>query len=216
MKPRPDDWSLGLDSFLDIVTNVIGFLVLVALLAAVGSQHMSVSLDPPILRQPPAGTSRVLFECRDSRVVRVDEANINQSIKEQIQQRRPQSGAKITAADVSAILHEADAGDQYYRVRAEVGNDGELVRIFEPRSSRQGETLEGLDRPSSQFSSLVRGLDPKKKYAFFIVRPDSFEVFRRARKIARDHGLAVGWDPLESNVPMRFSKSGKSGIGTQN
>ena len=87
MKPQSDDWSVGLDSFLDIVTNAIGFLVLVALLVAISSQNMSVLLSTPLLRPPPAGTTRVLFECRGNRILRIDEDAIDRNIIEALRRR---------------------------------------------------------------------------------------------------------------------------------
>jgi len=210
-----------LDSFLDIVTNVIGFLVLVALMAAIGSQNMSVLLGTPIVRAPPAGATRVLFECRHNRILRIDEDKINQSIHECLRQRGPAGDSKLGISEIPALLQQADAGDVSYRVRAEVRRDGtsanepKLDLIYEPRAAQQGESIEASRQAASAYVKCVRSLDAKKHFAYFIVRQDSFEVFREARKIARDHGLAIGWAPQPLAEELRFTEDGNFGKDVQ-
>lgn len=222
MKPRSDDWSLGLDSFLDIVTNVIGFLVLVALIAAISSQNMAILLSTPIVRAPPAGSERVLFECRHNRILQIDEDKIHQNIRDALRQSKPTGGSKRDISELPALLQQADVGDAFYRARAEVLREGtssmaaKLVLIFEPRSAEQGEPIEALRQPTSSFAAFIRSVDAKKHFAYFIVRQDSFEVFREARQIARDHGLAVGWAPQPLDEELRFTEGGAFGGDVQN
>jgi hypothetical protein len=219
VKPRVDEWSLGLDSFLDIVTNVIGFLVLVALLAAIGSQNMSVLLGTPIIRAAPAGAARVLFECRHNRVQQIDDETINRTILQALRPLRTESGAQLDISQLPAVLQQTDVGDAFYRARAKVEQQAgaaELVLIYEPRSARQGEPLDDLRLPTSRYGAIIRSLDPQKHFVYFIVRQDSFEVFREARALARDQGLAVGWNPILLDEELRFGEGGVLGKEVQN
>ncbi len=222
MKLRSDDWSLDLDSFLDIVTNAIGFLMLVALLAAISSQNMSVLLATPVLRPPPPGTTRVLFECRGNRILRIDQDTIHRNIREAVRRHPRAPGAKPGITEIPAVFQQADIGDAFYRVRAEMEREGtaakeaELVLIYERRSAEHGEVIESLRQPSSTYRALIRSLDANKHFAYFIVRQDSFEVFREARTIAREHGLAIGWAPQPLAEELRFSETGAFGRDVQN
>ena len=49
MRDRSEDVELSLDSFLDIVTNVIGVMVLIAVIAVVSAQNITISLGTPVL-----------------------------------------------------------------------------------------------------------------------------------------------------------------------
>jgi hypothetical protein len=214
VKRQEDDWAVGLDSLLDVVTNAIGFLVLVALLTALDSQNMSILLGTPLVREPPSGTQRVLFECRHSRIVQIDEAAIHQNIRQHLGRYMPRPGTPPDLAQIQAILQRADAGNRFYRVHADI-RDQELAFVYEPRADDQGETLEAIRQPSSQYATAIRTADPKKHFAYFIVRQDSFELYREARQIARDHGLAVGWAPHADGEELRFSEKGAFGDDVQ-
>ncbi len=49
---------------------------------------------------------------------------------------------------------------------------------------------------------------------YFVVHDDSFEVFRKARDIARSRGVSVGWHPVEGQGPVRSAPSGAWGSGS--
>ena len=136
----------------------------------------------------------MLFECRGNRIVRIDEEQIQKSIQQCVTEYEKRTGSKPDLHDLPARFEQNDVGDEYYRIAAEVLLD-DLVLIHEPRSEEQGETLSKIRGGSSNYADYVRSLDAKKYFAYFIVKEDSFEAFRTARKIARDHGLATGWHP---------------------
>ena len=100
--------------------------------------------------------------------------------------------------------------------RSHAGEKLKLVLIYEPRSAEQGEAIASLQQPSSPYAALIRSLDAKKHFAYFIVRQDSFDVFREARKIAHDHGLAIGWAPQPLDEGLRFTEGGAFGGEVQN
>ena len=51
------------------------------------------------------------------------------------------------------------------------------------------------------------GYEFGRSYLFFIVRADSYEVFRAARRVARSRGFEAGWDP-HGDKPLVFSPFG--------
>lgn len=73
--------------------------------------------------------------------------------------------------------------------------DGGVSLLFEPISDATGETSTQLTAANSQFRQVLSQFNPNKDYLVFIVRPDSFETFRAARKQAWDAGYEVGWEP---------------------
>jgi len=224
MKHREDEASLSLNSFLDIMTNVVGVMILVAVLAVVSSQHIALSLGTPILHEPPDGAERMLFECRRNRVVFLDENKIHEAIAACIEDYEEQQGKESEVEEFPAMFEAKDVGDEFYRIGVEVSQgfrfeDGDIyiieypVWIYEPRKEEQGERMMELRRDDSDFVKIIRELDGKDHWVFFIVYEDSFEVFRMAREIARRQGLEIGWHPKKNGEELRFS--GRGGIGDE-
>jgi len=222
MKHREDETSLSLNSFLDIMTNVVGVMVLVAVLAVVSSQHIALSLGTPILRDAPEDAERMLFECRRNRVVFLDENKIDEAILAYVEDYAEQYGEKPDVEELPEMFEAKDVGDEFYRVKVELSEgirieDGNVYIgsfpdwIYEPRKEKQGERMMELRRDDSNFAKVVRELNSEDHWVFFIVYQDSFEVFRMAREIARRQGLAIGWHPMKNGKEIRFSGSG--GIG---
>lgn len=73
-----------------------------------------------------------------------------------------------------------------------------------------GETSRQILEPGSVFERTAQAIDPESGYAAFLVRPDSFEVFRTARGVLSAMGIEVGWEPKEAGVPIIFGPSGRS------
>jgi hypothetical protein len=61
---------------------------------------------------------------------------------------------------------------------------------------------------------MLTSLDKDKQYIAFLVRDDSFNVFRKARQVADSLGLDTGWELLGVGEPIKFGEGGTA-IGTQ-
>lgn len=211
---RPQPPSLSMDSFLDIVTNVVGVMILVALVTVVNSAGITISLGTPLLHDPPEHAARLLFECRAGRVVRIDDDTIQERVGKLIRDHREKSGGSFDLRDVPKLLEEQDVGDEFYRVKGEIIDAGVfyyLTCTYEPRAEVQGEDARQMSQADSDYAQLLATLEPGEHYLFFLVRPDGFEAFRAARRLARARGLETGWHPRPPEIPIRFGPGG--GIG---
>lgn len=220
MRQRDDDISLSLDSFLDIITNVIGVMILLTVLAVITSQGISVSLGTPILYEPAPELQRRLFECRGNQIFILDERQLNLAAQMAAEDYQRDRGAAPSANDLAAWCEAKQVGNALYRVKIEAiaavaAENGPLTWedtsdiVFEPRAEATGESLREESEQPSQFEQHVWSLDRQKHFAYFIVREDSFEVFRAAREIVRAQGLENGWEPRALAQPLAFSKDGK-------
>ena len=88
-----------------------------------------------------------------------------------------------------------------YNVRAV--DDG-VSLFFEPKSDEIGEDTSQLVASGSQFQQVLANNNAEKDYLVFIVRPDSFEAFREARKQAWAKGYDVGWEPHPQQAPIKI------------
>lgn len=83
-----------------------------------------------------------------------------------------------------------------------------LAVIFTPREGR-GETIAELRLETARFRQVLSQHDNRERFIYFLVRPDSLEVFDAARAIAIDEKqFTTGWGPLDIKDPVRFSISG--------
>ena len=201
MRHRTEQMNEGLDSFLDIVTNVIGLMILIAAAIALHAQNMQVSLGSPVLTPQPE-MSTVFFDCTNSRVLPREIAEHGEIVRAAIGRQFP---GQYYYEDAVDWLNRQDLSTEYYDVSFEVWNTGYeegINAVLYPKSKFHGDSIKELDQNCS-FVRRIQEIDPEKAYVQFDVRADSFEVFRKARRIAREHGLKVAWRPLRNEFVSR-------------
>jgi hypothetical protein len=198
-----DEVLFSLDSFLDIVTNVVGVLVLVAIVTVLSAGNISVPSGATAMTAPKPSAERLLFECAGDQVFFVDEEGNGRRVLEEVGERKMSRDALVS------LLDDTDVGDATHRVRAELPGRG-VAWVYTLREGAQGERAADLDRVASAFRKRLAGLD-RGGFAYFVVHDDSFEVFKKARDIARERGVSVGWHPVEGQAPVRLSAVGSLG-----
>ena len=191
--------SGSLDSLVDIVANSLGILVLVATLSVLGSHGMKIDLGTPIIREAPEGLERIDFECRENRVIPIDFSCVEPDRKAihdstaSIEERRGMI-RRFNERRVSSGFH-------WFELR-ERAIGGRLLTntTLKPLDHPVGDTASDLKAPPCEFSRRLADLDPQTHFLTFYVQPDSFEVFRMARKLAKEQDFEVGWRPDDSDV----------------
>jgi len=196
----------SLDSFLDIVTNVVGVLVLVAIVSVLSAGNISVPSGATAMTAPRPTAERLLFECSGDEVFFVDEEGNGRRVLDAV---RRASDNTISRDDLVALLEVRDVGDATHRVRADPLARG-LAWVYTLRSDAHGERAADLDRADSAFRKQLAGLE-RGGFVYFVVHDDSFEIFRKARDIARARGISIGWHPVEGQGPVRLSAVGSLG-----
>jgi len=216
----------NLDSFLDILTNTVGVLMFIGLFVSLVAAEAGT-----LVRTPLAADSRKyvhFLEAREnqtfdlSATILTVQARAQDYVAALPECREPAAFFRGLGLDdpeirayrrclesrIQRIEDFSTATDDY---RATALGDGML---YSPRYPGSGETPEEMERSRSEFRQLLKDLHPGQDYLAFIVRPDSFEAFRKARQIAREEGFDVGWEPFPQDGQLVFSSSGRS-IGVQ-
>lgn len=221
----------NLDSFLDILTNTVGVLMFIGLFVALISSEAGYIIRTPLVAQ----TRKVpyFFEVRDGKVTYVDTREVDRQVQGWLNSLpacpRPSYSdtsdpylSEYYRAEIQQYndcidrkverLQGFEAETAHYTVRLENLNS----LLYQPKSN-EGESAEELLLTDSDFRSTLEELDPKSEYLAFIVRPDSFDTFRKARTQARKQGYDVGWEPYEEETPIAFTAFGSGGrsIGVQ-
>jgi hypothetical protein len=205
----------NLDSFLDVLTNVVGVLIFVSIFASLaatggGNPKTSVTIQTPL--SSPTDKEALWFEIQNKKVSYL---NLNQVRAKEIELsgslpncNKPSNSESIDLSNYQSCLlsilgrqSNFSVDTENYRVKTV---DQGVSLLFEPRSGNIGETNTQLTAANSAYKQVLSKFNPQKDYLAFIVRPDSFEAFRAARKQAWQAGYEVGWEPIEQDTPIKI------------
>lgn len=221
----------NLDSFLDIMTNTVGVLMFVSLFITLVAVQSGTTIRTPLASQTRKNAH--LFEIVDNHVSYLDIEVISQQIKDFVK-TLPTCTEPIEPYSYSLdeLTEYVEAVSQYESC---IDEKASRVREFRPQTDSYqaqlidiesfsweyqrlaknvGTANEQLSKADSQFKEIISRLDPEKDYIAFIVRPDSFSTYRKAREIAWKKGFNVGWEPHKLEQSIILGSSGRS-IGIQ-
>lgn len=86
------------------------------------------------------------------------------------------------------------------------------IKVTYKPKENVGESIDLLNN-TSYFDEHLDGLLNSEKFIYFMVYPDSIEIFRKARDYAEQrYGIAAGWGPVEEDKPILFNLTGGKGI----
>jgi len=219
----------NLDSFLDVMTNLVGVLMFISLFVSLVAVEAGTVIRTPLV----SASDKIprFFEIREDKVTYIDYEAIDHQMEKFLnslpnceQPKKANSFDDSLSDDYvkeldlfekclmknSEILKTFRARTNYYQVSL-VDLD---ALLYKPLENVEGESLAELERSYSEFNQHLSELNPETDYLAFVVRPDSFETFRRVREIARRAGFDVGWEPSSSDTPIIFGSAGRS-VGVQ-
>lgn len=210
-RKRDDAPFLSLDAFLDIATNVVGILILVAVVTVLGAGNISVSSGASALNSPKPRANRVLFEIKGNTIYFVDEKGNGERILDEV--RRSLSDEEPPGDRVASLLVEKDVGDRTYRVQAEMKPEG-MVWVYTLRDDARGESMVDIVSEESKVRRMLATMG-SESFAYFVVHDDSFDMFKKVRELASQEGVGIGWHPVEGAEPLRLSSTGSLGKRVQ-
>jgi hypothetical protein len=79
---------------------------------------------------------------------------------------------------------------------------------LEPKPGTHGDGLKTASMPDSKFRKLLNAMDPKSQYLSFLVREDSFPIFREVRQLSVERGFDVGWELMTVGETIKFGVGG--------
>lgn len=202
---------MGMDSFMDIVFNILGALFFVIIYVVLASQGAKGKVTTPLVSL--SDTEDRTFECRANTVFYPEIVELFERAGKIVKDAKAQ-GIDDARALVKRV-QQAGVGNEFYKfvIRGEEVSL-EQMRFYrtstfiEPLKEARGEAGEALKAAGSRFRESLRRLDPGKNHIFFLVRHDSFEVFHTARRVAMEMGFKVGWHPLEADKPISVGSGG--------
>lgn len=205
----------NLDSFLDVLTNIVGVLIFVTIFASLsatggGGSKTHVTIQTPLAS--PTKKEALWFEIQNKKVshlnlrqVREKELELSGSLPNCNKPAAidPASQSNYQSCLLSILGRQSNFSVDTENYRVKTVDEG-VSLLFEPLANNIGETTTQLTAANSAYKQVLSQSNPKKDYLAFIVRPDSFEAFRAARKEAWKAGYEVGWEPIEQEAPIKI------------
>jgi len=197
------DPELLLVSFCDILTISISALFMATIVTVFEATKVpELSMVPMAMATE---KTAVFFECRSNEVFAVDLGRLQEQVAEVLKSVDP-AASRGGMADMLKVIQGRQITNQYYRVNPSYLLTGTVA--LQPRPDATGETFDQIQRPVSKFQLNLREIDPARFYVAFLVRDDSFDVFRKARETADKIGFDVGWELLGADEPIKFGAGG--------
>jgi hypothetical protein len=197
--------ELSLDSLMDILTCSVGLLMMVVVLALMQARESRISVHMPLAQDPPQGAARRILVCKDGRVRLMDfDGAVDHLL----------ASGTVTFDGVPDLVTRANAKpftDGYFDYAFEYSDEHELLLTrrkieitIKERTVTTGHDLEELEERPSGFREMVMDLARKERiWIAFHVDQKSLAVFREARAIIADLGIATGWDPGDMSFPHK-------------
>ena len=196
----------NLDSFLDILTNTVGVLMFVSLFVSLVAVQSATIVRTPLVSTTQVDQFTESLETCEKPIAPDELDSVNfEDYTYQLQRYRECIESK--AEQVKSFR----AKTSHYEIQIELNP---LGLVYKPLEATAGELTKELIIENSEFQRVIKKLNPEKDYLAFIVRPDSFEAFRRARELALKDGFNVGWEPMNASTPISFSSEGRR-VGVQ-
>ena len=205
--------TTNLDSLVDIVSNNLGILIILAAFMALIGLIDPLALNP--LDQPPAGpippkrllvpwshpTHKfpILFAVVDNRILNLDMPDFFRKLAEQPRQERPKT---VTIRQKEVTIRFFPVTNQIYCLE------------FRPVPG-SGETWSEAGKGASTWRRALARYRPEKYYYFFWVAGDSFELFREVRARLWDKQFEVGWKPVAKGRPLEICNGFEGSAGYQ-
>jgi len=192
-------------SFCDIVTITTAAMFFALLITV--QEAVKIPVFQPTPRAVPTDKEPIFFECRGDQVFYVDKDGLDNQVAKLLSTLNP----GIRSGDLSQFLKAIggqEIGNPYYRVDPKYLLVG--VMALESRPDVKGEDLGIVTNVNSRFSTALSQIDANKRYIAFLVRDDSFNVFRHARSVSDEAGFDSGWELLGMDEPIKFGAGGQS------
>jgi hypothetical protein len=182
-----DDLSNPLDCFLDVVCNLIGVLLLAAIISALAVKENVYDVFTPV-EQPTKGSRHYLFAATPEGIYPFEKNAAYKKLK------------------MNPANHTAET--RYFRYTREIESKRttcimkkSFPLITEMNVSTIMEELQRLRKS-------IR--DNDNFFVCFNVSPDesAFRLFRLARKELWENGIKVGWVPIDPEKKIFFQKGG--------
>lgn len=200
-RPRKGDPELLLVSFCDIVTITTAAMFMAMIVVIDESSRIPAIRPMPMMHE--TTNAAVYYECRQNEVFYIDRDELARIFTDSSTKFLAEHQSAAGSVGVLSDMMHQDIGNDIYRIDDRYLMMGALALL--PKEGQKGTTIDELNKSTNNvFRQTMAGYDPAAQYFVFLVRDDSFAVFRKARDIVTSKRFSSGWDFLEREEPITF------------
>ena len=194
--------SVNLDSFLDILTCLQGVLMLIIITTGIDAAQTKVVVATPIEL---AGNERPIFiECRNNQLFRVPVVEAKQAIEQKQLEVMKARRESTNVVDVLEAVGKADIDIGDYVVDFTRYLNGQIALIPKPDSEGYSFSVAETEGENTWFGRIVSEMDKDNERINFLVRDDSFSIFKLARVVAWTKKIKVTYTLISRSDPLIF------------
>ncbi len=202
MGKKSRDSGVSLDSFLDILTCLQGVLMLIIITTGIDAAQTKVMVATPIEL---AGNERPIFiECRNNQLFKVPVVEARQAIEQKQLEVLRARRASTNVVDVLEAVGDADIDIGDYIVDFARYLNGQIALIPKPDIEGYSFTAAESENANTWLGRIVAEMDRDNERINFLVRDDSFDVFKLARVVAWTQKIKVTYSLIPRNEPLIF------------
>jgi hypothetical protein len=190
--------SSNLDPFLDIISNVVGILIVLAILIAISVSAATTTVYAPMTyKAPPNMTWNDAFICLEGRVVESDGANLRlqleQFAKRQLGSRWNWHRDELNNVWKLWIASKASFQTENFCIEEFCWNSADQLAFIslQLKPDNSGDGYVKLKSGDSKFEEFLKSKDPTRDGIILCVAPSSYREFQAARNIAKAAGFHV-------------------------
>lgn len=197
--------SITLDSFLDIMTCLVGVLVLIIILTGVDASQIRVLIPTPMMHE--TDKRPIFIEARNNQLFRLPVSELRQEAASALERIAREAGGDTEK--MLTLMQELSPRTDNYEVDMTYSLTGQLA--ISPLKGPTGYELKDFEKETASdwFGSIVDQMDKEEEMLTFLVRDDSFQVFKIARALAWLEEVEVSYALLSVNQPIKFGLLGE-------
>ena len=198
--------SMDLSSFTDLMTCILGVLVLIILLTGIDASQITVLVATP-KEMTSDDKSPVLFECRSNQLFQISVDELKKAVDKKTEEIREKVQSDpnefLKLAGKSFLEVEGQQVDYTFALTGKY--------VLTPIPGAQGYKFERFMDETDQmwFGSRLAVINPETQFLCFFVRPDSYKVFQQARSLAWMRNINVSCELLDEKDVIRLGPGGE-------
>ncbi len=202
---RAQGTSVNLDSFLDIMTCLVGVLVLIIILTGLDAAQIRVLIPTPM--EYDSDKRPIFIEARNNELFHVPLAELQAIADESLREVSRQAAGNLE--HLLRLMHEVRTGTDTYHIDLSYFTVGQFA--LRPVQGVSGYPLTHWDQegPRDWYGSILAGMNTDEEMITFLVRDDSFDVFKRARHLAWHEDVDVSYELLDVHEVIKFGLMGQ-------
>jgi hypothetical protein len=197
---------MDLSSFTDIMTCILGVLILIILMTGIDASQITVLIATP-KEMTTDDKSPVFFECRKNQLFQLSLEELKKQCDAKTEELRERVKGDETEflKQAGQTVMELD-GQRLDYTYALLGK-----YVMQPIPEAEGyKFVRYLDENDQMwFGSRLAKINPETQFICFFVRPDSYKVFGQARALAWIRNINAACELLDEKDPIMIGPGGE-------